>query len=446
MKRDAFWSGLEAAVSAVLSIVTSFVVARIAGPGEFGIGAAAIAVHVVLWVAVNALFADALVQRPTINDRVVSSAFWASTAVGCAAMLLQGAAGFGLAALLGDRRLIPMGLVLAAPLPLVGAAGVIQGLLTRERSYRCLALRTVIGQGLGTAVGAGAAIAGAGGWALVCQQAVTSGCGALALLIARDWTPSRCLDRSAVRSLLGVGLPLTASTLVLIARYRLFAVLIGGTAGAAVLGQVHVAFRLVDTIRELTFTALWRLMLPALSEQQHDRHAMLAQVDRWLRWSAAVIFPLCLLLGVGLTQMVALLMGPAWAATGQAAVPLVGLMAWSTLAFPSGVALIAVGQARLTLYANLAGLLASAAGVLLLQPTTPFQAVMIWTVSQVLVSPYSLWVNARALGVSVIRPLTGGFGDRGKQVRSGLCPPGQPSLACSLARGHAQGPHQKRGL
>jgi O-antigen/teichoic acid export membrane protein len=412
MRRDAFWSGLEAGVSAILSIITSFAVARIVGPAEFGIGAAALAVNVLLWVVVNALFADALVQRAVMNHRILSSAFWASTWVGCAAMLLQGAAGWALAAMLGDQRLIPMGLVLAVPLPLVGAAGVLQGLLTRERAYRRLALRTLIGQGLGTAVGASAAFAGAGGWALVCQQAVTTSCGALALLIARDWTPSRCFDWPSVRSLLTVGVPLTASTLVLIARYRLFAVLIGWTAGAAVLGQVHIAFRLVDTVRELTFTALWRLMLPVLSEHQHDPRAMLAQVDRWLRWSAVVVFPLCVLLGIGLTQVVAVLMGPGWSATGQAAVPLVALMAWSTLTFPSGVALIALGQARFTLYANLAGLVAASAGVLLFHPADPWHAVMIWTVSQLLVSPYSLWVNARALGVSMIRPLTGGFGSR----------------------------------
>jgi O-antigen/teichoic acid export membrane protein len=231
-------------------------------------------------------------------------------------------------------------------------------------------------------------------------------------LLGRDWTPSRCLDWSAVRSLLTVGLPLTASTLVMIGRYRLFAVLIGGTAGAAVLGQVHVAFRLVDTVRELTFTAMWRLMLPVLSEHQRDRREMLAQVDRWLRWSAVVVFPMCLLLAVGLTEIVAVLMGPKWGETGQAAIPLVGLMAWSTLTFPSGVALIAVGQVRFTLYANLAGLIVSSVGVLLFRPLDPWHAVMIWTVSQVLVSPYNLWVNARALGVSMIRPLTGGFGSR----------------------------------
>lgn len=412
MKRDAFWSGLEAGVSAILSIVTSFVVARIVGPGEFGIGAAATAVHIVLWVVVNALFADALVQRATIDDRILSSAFWASVGVGCIGLVLQASAGWGLAALLNDHRLVPMALLLAVPLPLVGAAGVVQGLLTRERAYRALALRTLIGQGLGTAVGVSAAFAGAGGWALVCQQAVTTTIGALALLIGRGWAPSRRLDWASVRSLLTIGVPLTASTLVLIGRYRLFAVLIGGTAGAAVLGQVHIAFRLVDTVRELTFTALWRLMLPALSEYQQNRQAMLAQVDRWLRRSVAVIVPLCLLLGIGLTQVVAIAMGPKWAATGHAAMPLVALMAWSTLTFPAGVALIAVGQARFTLYANLAGLVASSAGVLLLRPTDPWEAVMIWTVSQVLVSPYSLWVNARALGVNMIRPLTGGLGSR----------------------------------
>jgi O-antigen/teichoic acid export membrane protein len=409
MKRNAFWSGLEASVSAIFSIVTSFAVARIVGPAELGIGAAVTAIFVILWVVVNALFADALVQRDTIDQPTLSSAFWASVLVGCLAMLLQAAAGWGLQGILGDDRLLPMALVLAVPLPLVGAAGVIQGLLTRQRAYRHLAMRTLVGQGLGAVIAVAAALAGAGAWAFVWQQCVTSVSGALALLIGSGWRPARTLDRQAVRALLTVGIPLTASTLVLIARYRLFAVLIGGTAGATVLGEVHIAFRLVDTVRELTFTALWRLMLPAFSERQHDRRAMLAQVDRWLRCCAVVIFPLCIMLCIGLTQIVALIMGPHWAATGQAAIPLVGLMAWSALVFPAGVALVAVGQARFTLYANLASLVLSTAGILLIRPIDPWQAVMIWTVSQLLVSPYTMWVNARALRVPILRPLSGGF-------------------------------------
>lgn len=407
MKRDAFWSALEACVAGVLSLMTSFLVARLVGPQALGTGAAATAVNVVLWVAVNALFADALVQRVELGAREAASAFWASCGVGVAAACLQIAAGWILAAILHDRRLVPMALVLALPLPLVGGAGVIQGLLTRERAYRRLALRTIIGQGLGTVAGIAAALAGEGAWAVVLQQAIGAAFGALSLLLGRGWRPPLVFDRPALRSLLAIGLPLTGSTLVLIGRYRLFAVLIGAYAGSAVLGEVHIAFRLVDTVRDLTFTALWRLMLPALSPHQGDRRAMLAQVDRWMRLSCLAMLPLCAALAFGLTHVVSQMMGPAWHSAGQASLPLVGLMAISALTFPAGVALVAAGGVRIALYGNIAALVVTCAGVALLPPADAWQAVMIWCISQILVLPYTLWANARALGVGLLRPLAG---------------------------------------
>src|SRR5487761_2093230 len=143
--RNVVWSGLEAAVAGLLSFVSACVVARLVGPSELGFGAAVVAVHVLLWVTVNALFADALVQRGATDDRTLASAFWASSAAG-----------------------------LLAALPLVGAAGAVQGLLTIRRGYRALAWRTIVGQGLGTFAGIVAARAHAGAWALVLQQFVVS--------------------------------------------------------------------------------------------------------------------------------------------------------------------------------------------------------------------------------------------------------------------------------
>lgn len=408
MTSHVFWSGVEAASSALLSVVASFAIARLIGPAELGVGAAAAAVHVLLWVAVNGLFADALVQRVEADDRVVSTAFWASVGVGVLAMPIQIGSGFVLAWLLDDQRLIAMALALAVPLPLIGAGGTLQGILTRARGYQALAARTIVGQGAGAAIGIVVALRGGGGWAPVLQLAVASLVGALTLLGTTSWRPRLVWSGSAVRGLLGVGLPLTASTLVQLGRYRLFVVLIGGSAGAAALGQVHVAFRLVDTVRELAFTALWRLMLPILSEQQGDRATMLATVDRLLRRSSWVLLPLCGGLAVGLVPLVALMLGPGWAAAGQAALPLTGLMALLALMFPSGVALVAAGQARHTLYANLAGLAATAALVPLVRPEDPWQAVLVWCAGQVFVSPYALWINGKALGVGPLRPLRAG--------------------------------------
>ena len=408
MNRAVVWSGMEAAGSALFSVAGAFAVARLIGPEALGIGAAAVAVHVLLWVVVNGLFADAIVQRDAIDAPLVASAVWASAAVGCAAAGVQIGAGWVLMAVLGDPRLPAMALVLAVPLPLVGAAGAVQGLLTRGRRYGVLAARTLIGQGLGMVAGVALALTGWGPWAPVGQQAAGSLIAALVLLFAGGWRPVARCRWSDVRTLLRVGLPLSASTLVQIGRYRLFVILIGGTAGPAALGQIHMAFRLVDTMREVLFSALWRLMLPILSECQHDRAARLRAVDRLLRRSAWVTLPAAGALACGLVPLTMLLLGSAWRDAGEAAMPLTGLMAILALMFPSGAALAAVGQARFTLYANLAGLAATVGLVLAVRPEAPWAAVLTWCGAQLAVTPPSLWVNGRALGVGPFRPLRAG--------------------------------------
>ncbi|HEX3992103.1 MAG TPA: oligosaccharide flippase family protein, partial [Acetobacteraceae bacterium] len=284
MSHNVFWSALEAAGAALFSVVAAFIIARLIGPTELGTGATAIAVHVLLWVAVNALFADAIVQRDAIDEATMSTAAWASTAIGCGAAALQAGSGWLLAWMLHDGRLVPMALLLAVPFPFVGMGGALQGLLTRQRRYRALAMRTLLGQGSGMIVGIVLASEGAGAWALVAQQATGSLLAAVVLMSLARWRPRAVFRWSAVVSLLRIGLPLTASTLLQIGRYRIFAILIGGTAGVAALGQIHLAFRLVDTVREIAFTALWRLLLPILSEHQHDDAALLRQVDHLLRF------------------------------------------------------------------------------------------------------------------------------------------------------------------
>ncbi|HUB48941.1 MAG TPA: oligosaccharide flippase family protein [Acetobacteraceae bacterium] len=408
-KRNVVWSGIEAAVAGSLSFASAFVVARLVGPSEFGIGTAAVALHVILWVGVNALFADALVQRAALDDLVTASAFWASVAVGIACAAIQAGAGPWLASSLADARLVPMCLLLALPLPLVGAGGVGQGLLTRRRAYRALAGRAIVGQGLGTLAGIGAAFDHAGAWAPVVQQCVTSTAGAATLLARMGWRPALCCHWPSIRALLRVALPLTASTLVLTARYRLFALILGSTAGPTALGETHMAFRLVDTVRELCSTALWRLMLPVLAGLQHDEAALRTAVDRLVRQSTSATLPLCGAMALCLPPLVRHVLGPSWIAAGQATEPLIALMAMLCVMFPAGVAVVARGQTARALVGNVACLLLTLAGVLLARPETASQAVLIWCGAQVLAAPYVLWVNGRAIGTGPLRPLRGGI-------------------------------------
>lgn len=420
--RGFLWSGVEAVTSGAFSLVSVFLVARLVGPAEMGVGAGAASVHVLLWVGVSALFADAMVQRATLGEDDASSALWASTLVGVAAAGVQFAAGWPLQAALGDPRLPAMALMLALPLPLVGAAGAVQGRLTRARDYRLLAFRAIAGQGAGTLVGIGVAACGGGAWAVVGQQATTSAVGAIALLLAARWRPRLVCRWQPVRDLLRLGVPLTASTLVLHGRYRVFALLIGGTAGPTALGEVHMAFRLVDTIRELASTAMWRLMLPPMAEHQHDLPGLLRTIDRELRLIGVTLFPLCAAMLLSIAPLTRWLLGPAWGLSGVAALPLVGLASWLFLMFPASVAIVARGAPEVGLRANVASCAAMIAGVLLLRPTSAVTAVWVWLAAQALVAPYVLASAARVLDARLLRP-----------VQAGLAPLAAAALATALA-------------
>jgi O-antigen/teichoic acid export membrane protein len=195
---------------------------------------------------------------------------------------------------------------------------------------------------------------------------------------------------------------------VLHGRYRMFAVVIGGTAGAAALGEVHLAFRLVDTVRELVSTALWRLMLPAMSERQGSPAALRACSERWLAASGTILFPLCAGMLVSVGPLTRLLLGPAWSMAGVAAMPLALLAAWNFLLFPAGVSLVAVGQPGVALRANAASCIILLSGALASRPATAQHAVWLWLSAQLVVGPYTLPRSAAVLRTSVWRVVRAG--------------------------------------
>ena len=81
------------------------------------------------------------------------------------------------------------------------------------------------------------------------------------------------------------------------------------------------AFRLVDTVRELGSTALWRLMLPAMARRQHDIHRLQETVDRSLALSALVLFPVIGALLATIAPAVELLLGAGWLPSGRSGGP-----------------------------------------------------------------------------------------------------------------------------
>jgi len=227
--------------------------------------------------------------------------------------------------------------------------------------------------------------------------------------VRAGWRPRLSFRFSAVRQLVAIGLPLVASTLVQHGRYRLFALAIGDVAGAATLGQVHLAFRLVDTVRDLTATALWRLMLPTFAARQHRQDELCGAIDRCLSLSALALFPLWGAIALMTGPLVAWLLGPVWTQAVGAALPLIVLACWTSLCFPGGVAAVARGATGYTLAAHIAATLLTLGATVLLRPATPLGAAAIWIAAQLALAPYILLRTARALRVPPFRPMRAGL-------------------------------------
>jgi O-antigen/teichoic acid export membrane protein len=261
--QGAAWIVAETATSAVFSLVGLLFVARVIGPQQAGLGALAASAFLLIEGPASMLFGDALMQRRDLTPEHIATAFWVTLGVSLAAAGLLVLLAPLIAAASGLPEMVPMLQVLALLLPLSGLGGMFSGLALRDRWYRLLALRTLLGQPLALAVGVGAGMHGAGAWALVAQQSVASIAGfALMALWFRDWRtvgPKPRIDRPALKELWAVAGPQVTALVVMTGRYRAFLLVLGLTSSELVVAATHVAFRMVDVAGSIVVSAIGRL-------------------------------------------------------------------------------------------------------------------------------------------------------------------------------------------
>ena len=399
--RSASWVLAETAVSAVLSLLSMLAISRVIGPQEAGTGAVAVAAFLVLDILGSALFPDALVQRPHLAGRTLRTAITASVLLGMGTGLVLAGAAPALAGVMEQEAVAWLVLALAPLLPFSAFSGTASGAAMREQRFRLLAMRVLVGQPLALGAGLLAAHGGLGAWAMVVNQAVaTASVFALFLMFGR--LPLRpALDLAALRELWPVAGPQIGALLVTLGRYRLFLLALGAMVAEAVLGQAHLAFRMVDAVAMMVWQAAARIGMPRLCALQHDRPALaacygqIAQLQALLGLSSAV--------GIALVadDLVLALLGPEWAGTGSAA----AVAAWAAaLTFLHGnhfSLFVAVGKARLNLHVAAAQLAVPLLALLLLQPATPTGVALAWATGSLVVTPPVAWVVLRELDRSL---------------------------------------------
>jgi O-antigen/teichoic acid export membrane protein len=252
--------------SAVLSLLSTAVLARLLTPSDFGVFAAALVVLALANVLFDGAFGVNLVRKAELRDEDIRTTL--TTALGIAALVTISVC---LMAPAAERFFGFLGLALvqsaaSAAIPFKAVFAVASAQLQRERRFSAIAAASLLGQFCGYILLAiPLSLTGAGVWALaaalVTSAAVEAAVGTI--LVRLSFRP--CWDRQALRDIAGTSL-FSLSHLFNWAANAGANTVVGRLMGAADLGLYSRGWKLLDLIVAATATPLSKVLLPAFAQ------------------------------------------------------------------------------------------------------------------------------------------------------------------------------------
>ena len=306
------WKLFERGGRAIVELAVQVVMARMLAPDEFG----ALAIMLVFINVGNAIVQSglntALVQAKSIDDDDTSTVFWLSFGV---SILLYGIIFFAspLIAEFYGMEYIAWPLRALSLILLITAFNSVQvALVQRELKLRKVFNATLVAVLISGAAGIGAAVVGAGLWALVLQQLLYQMINCFVLGSQIRWWPSLVFSRSKARKHFSFSWKLLASGLLEQGYQSLSDLIIGKQFSAASLGLVSQGKKYPQALGSMLDGAIQPVMLSAVSRMQTDVSQVKRLVRRALKTSTFLIVPSMTLFAVAAEPIVGLLLGEKW--------------------------------------------------------------------------------------------------------------------------------------
>ena len=306
------WVAWGSGALAVLKVAALVLLTRLLSPADFGIVGAALVVTTFSLNFSQLGLGPALVQRPVLEPRHISTAFLASTAFGFIVGAVIWLAAPLIAQFFRMDQLAPVVRWLAIVFPIAGISTVPDSILSRNLRFRLIANRDVFSYAVGSVVGVVLALLGWGVWALVAAQLSQTLIRTVILLRAappplRAWPTWRSfvelMEYGAGQSVarLGVILANQADNLV-----------VGRWLGAVALGFYSRAYQLMSVPTALLGDVLDKVLFPTLARVQDDPRRLGSAYLQGLAVMALVTLPAGVAVAVLAPELVTVVFGSRW--------------------------------------------------------------------------------------------------------------------------------------
>ena len=193
-KKGFVWNTVERLVTNGIQFILTIILARLLSPDDYGIIAMPAIFLAIAQVLIDSGFANALIRKPDLNERDLSTAFYFNVVVGVVAYFIL----FFASPLIADFFNTPILsnlLKVTALVIFLNSLGIVQqAVMTKRMDFKTQAIISAISTFTSGVIGVWMAYSGYGVWALVFQQVSAALIRVILLWVYGKWHPLKeCL-------------------------------------------------------------------------------------------------------------------------------------------------------------------------------------------------------------------------------------------------------------
>ncbi len=397
------WSIAQRLTSQALQSIVFLFVARLLGPGSFGLLALALVFVGLMQILVEQGFGDAIIQRGTLDATWLDTAFWTGVLSGVLCCGLGVALAPWVALVFSQPKLAPIIRWLSLLFLFNGLTMVPQALLRRALDFKPLALSSITQSLVGGVVAVVMAWRGFGVWSLVGQQLAAAFVGLVILSLVTHWRPRFQFSTHSLRELARFGCHITGVNLLNVVNRQGDNLVIGYFLGPVALGYYTIAYQLLITLSNFLIGTVNSVSLPLFSRLQGSHRDLRELLQRLTRLTCAISAPIFIGLALFAPDVITLCLGPKW----QPSVPALQVLCLIGFLYAGfyfhGPLLSALGRPQWNLYLNAVQAVTNCAAFLIGVRWGIVGVAAAYVLRAYLTSPLHFLVLRRALG---LQPLT----------------------------------------
>lgn len=206
MFKGASWLALFKLISQVLSWMITILVARILSPGDYGLMEMSTILTGYAMMFSELGLGSAIIQRPSITTREMSSIFWFMLGFSTLMSLVCVVLAYPTAAIFHDQRVIPLTQAVSVLFVVTGLQIVPSSILRKDLEFKMIGMIEMIGVVVSSLCMYAMAYMGAGVWTLLGGHIIREFTKLILYALTSRWMPALEFDFAEVKSYLSFGI------------------------------------------------------------------------------------------------------------------------------------------------------------------------------------------------------------------------------------------------